>query len=439
MTERLYYANSFLTNFDAVVTEIQELSRTDGQSLWRVALDRSAFYPTSGGQPHDLGQLVATARSGAELTADIVGVEEDEHGEVWHHTAKPLGPGTTVRGVIDRERRLDHMQQHSGQHLLSAAFIHVCGAPTASFHLGETVSTIDLAMDNIVDRTLQQVEDLANRIIAEDRPVTVSTVSRAQAETWLASGELRKLPPREGELRVIQIAGKPHGDPAFDRNACGGTHVHSTGQIGGLHLRGLEKVRLGWRVEFVCGLRAARAARGDFKVLAEAGQSLSVALTEVPEAIRRLQAEAKQATKQIQAQISELASYRAAEWIRQTPIERGLRVVRLQLTPADAASGAHAKLLAGKLVAQGEKTVAVFGWRPTAENEPATIILARSHDLDLDCGAALRQTLSNYSGRGGGSKDLAQGSVPQEQLASVMNDLTAAAKLPTTGSEKFSS
>ena len=266
----------------------------------------SAFYPTSGGQPHDLGQLVATARSGAELTAEIVGVEEDEHGEVWHHTAKPLGPGTTVRGIIDRERRLDHIQQHSGQHLLSAAFIHVCGAPTVSFHLGEMVSTIDLAMDNIADRTLQQVEELANRIIAEDRPVTVSTVSRAQAETWLAAGELRKLPPREGELRVIQIAGKPHGGAAFDRNACGGTHVHSTGQIGGLHLRGLEKVRLGWRVEFVCGLRAARAARGDFNVLTEAGQLLSVGLTEVPEAIRRLQVETKQAAKQIQAQISDV-------------------------------------------------------------------------------------------------------------------------------------
>ncbi len=427
MTERLYYANSFLTNFDAVVTEVQELSRVDGQSLWRVALDRSAFYPTSGGQPHDLGQLIATARSGAELIAEIVGVEEDEHGEVWHHTAKPLGPGTIVRGVIDRERRLDHMQQHSGQHLLSAAFIQICGAPTVSFHLGEMISTIDLATDNIGDRTLQQVEELANRIIAEDRPVTVSTVSRAQAEAWLAAGELRKLPPREGELRIVQIAGESHG-AAFDRNACGGTHLHSTGQIGGLHLRGLEKVRLGWRVEFVCGLRAARAARGDFSVLTEAGQLLSVGLTEVPEAIRRLQAETKQAAKQIQAQISELASYRAAEWIRQTPPERGRRLVRLQLTTAEAATATHAKLLADNLIAQGEKTVAVFAWQPAGENEPATIIFGRSADLDLDCGALLRQTLSSYNGRGGGSKDLAQGSIAAENVKAVLDHLSAAAE-----------
>ena len=197
MTERLYYADSFLTDFDAVVTDIQELSRASGQSLWRVALDRSAFYPTSGGQPFDTGSLIATARSGAELSAEIVGVEEDEHGEVWHHTAKPLLAGTQVRGVVDAARRLDHMQQHSGQHLLSAAFLRICGAPTVSFHLGESSSTIDLAVDALADATLERVEELANQIIEEDRPVTVSVVPRAQAEAWLAAGEMRKLPPRQ--------------------------------------------------------------------------------------------------------------------------------------------------------------------------------------------------------------------------------------------------
>lgn len=425
MTERLYYADSFSTDFDAVVTEIQELSRIEGQSLWRVALDRSAFYPTSGGQPHDTGRLVATARSGAELTAEITGVEEDEHGEVWHHTAKPLLPGTAVRGVVNAERRLDHIQQHSGQHLLSAAFIRICSAPTISFHLGDMVSTIDLAVDNLTDATLWQSEVLANQIIAEDRPVMISMVSRAQAEAWLASGEMRKLPSREGELRIIEIAGK-HADEiaAFDRNACGGTHVRSTGQIGGLHLRGMGKVRGGWRVEFVCGLRAMRAARNDFQTLTEAGHQFSVSLKEVPEAIQRLQAEGKQNTKQIQTQISELAGYRAAELIRQTPIENGLRLVRLQLTPVDADSPAYTKLLASKLTSQGEKTVVVFAWHPAEEKEPATIIFARSGDLDLDCGAILRQALNACSGRGGGTKEMAQGSIPREHLLSVLEVLT---------------
>ena len=141
--------------------------------------------------------------------------------------------------------------------VLSAAFIQICGAPTVSFHLGDLTSTIDLDIDSLPKPMLDQVEQLANEIIAEDRPVTVSVVPRAQAEAWLAAGELRKLPPRQGDLRIVEIAN-------FDRNACGGTHVRSAGQIGGLHLRSLEKVKQGLRVEFVCGLRAMRVARNYF-------------------------------------------------------------------------------------------------------------------------------------------------------------------------------
>src|SRR6185437_199235 len=308
MTEHLYYADSFLTDFDAVVTEIHELSRDNGQSLWRVALDRSAFYPTSGGQPHDTGRLLATARSGTELAAEVVQVEEDEHGEIWHHTAKPLSTGTSVRGLIDKKRRLDHIQQHSGQHLLSAAFLQIRNAPTVSFHLGEVTSTIDLAIDTLNEATLQQVEELANQIIAEDRTVRVNIVPRSQAEEWLALGDLRKLPPREGDIRIIEIASEISEEvAAFDRSACGGTHVRSTGQIGGLHLRGIEKVRQGWRVEFVCGLRSARSARSDFQNLTEAGRALSVGLAEISAAIQRLQAEGKQTAKQLQTQTLELA------------------------------------------------------------------------------------------------------------------------------------
>jgi alanyl-tRNA synthetase len=424
MTTRLYYADSFLTDFDATVTEIQELSRADGQSLWRIALDRSAFYPTSGGQPHDTGELIATARSGAELTAEIIGVEEDEQREVWHHTKKPLLPGTPIHGSIHRERRVDHIQQHSGQHLLSAAFVRVCNAPTVSFHLGESASTIDLAIEKLSAATLQQVETLANQIIAEDRPLTCTTVSRQQAEAWLASGELRKLPPRSGEIRIIEIKGEEIADNIpFDRNACGGTHVRSTGQIGGLHLRGIEKVRDGWRVEFVCGLRAMRTARADFQALTEAARQLSVSFKELPEAIAKLQAEGKQNAKQILAQRSELANFRAAQLLRETLLENGLRLVKLQFTPDDTESAAEAKLLASKLTALEEKTAAIFSWRPGNENEPATVILARSTDLNLDCGTILRHALAELNGRGGGSKDMAQGSIPQESLHSALNTL----------------
>lgn len=418
MTERLYYADSFLTDFDAVVTEIQELSRNGGKSLWRVALDRSAFYPTSGGQPHDTGHLLATARSGAELAAAIVGVEEDEAGQVWHHTEKPLSAGTHVHGAVDAARRIDHIQQHSGQHVLSAAFARVGQASTVSFHLGETISTIDLAVDGLVGSTLREVEELANQVIAEDRPVTVTTVSRQQAQDWLAAGELRKLPPREGDLRIIDIAD-------FDRNACGGTHVRSTGQIGGLHLRGTEKVRQGVRVEFVCGLRAMRAVREDFRLLGEAGRLLAVGFAEIPEAIEHMQSRAKQAAKQALAQAEDLIAHRAAKLVREVPVENGCRIVWMKLSPEEYSSAAQAKLLASKLVAAEERAVAIFAWQST-EGGGATVIFARSAGLPFDCGTLLREVLTSRGGRGGGSKDMAQGSIVPEHLHDVMDELRTA-------------
>lgn len=418
MTERLYSTDSFLTDFDAVVTDIQEVSRASGQSLWRVALDRSAFYPTGGGQPFDIGTLIATSRSGAELTAEIVDVEEDDLGEVWHHTWKPLIAGTVVHGSIDAVRRLDHTQQHSGQHLLSAAFIEICGARTVSFHLGEAGSTIDLDVDNLSASTLQRVEQRANEIIAEDRPVTMSVVPRQHAESLLAAGELRKLPPREGDLRIITIAD-------FDRNACGGTHVRSTGQISGLHLRGLEKVKQGLRVEFVCGLRAARTARNDFNRLTEAARQLSVGFEEVPQAIQRLQADAKQAAKHTLKLTNELAQYQAAELIAQTPFESGLRLIQLQLHAANQVDASYAKMLASKIAAQAKQTVAILGWKSEDSALPATVVLSRSTDLEFDCGTLLRTTLATHGGRGGGSKDMAQGSVPSEKLQTVLDELAA--------------
>jgi alanyl-tRNA synthetase len=169
MSDRLYYADPSLAFFEAHVSDIREVSRSQGQSLWQIALDRSAFYPTSGGQPHDTGLLTATSSGGALLEAPILAVEEDDQGEVWHTTPKPLLAGTAVRGYVDWSRRRDHMQQHSGQHLLSAVLYRQLGAPTVSFHLGEMTSTIDLAREGISLEELERVEDTVNEIIAEDR------------------------------------------------------------------------------------------------------------------------------------------------------------------------------------------------------------------------------------------------------------------------------
>jgi alanyl-tRNA synthetase len=267
MTERLYYADAFLRDFSAQVVDIREASRADGVSLWQIALDRTAFYPTSGGQPCDTGTLTATSRTGAVLEVPIESVEEengeDDAAHVWHFTRKPLTAGTAVQGAIDWPRRLDHIQQHSGQHLLSAVFARELGAQTVSFHLGNTTSTIDLSGGPIANHSLARVERIANEIIAEDRAVTIRIVDRAEAEQLLTAGSLRKLPEREGPIRLIEIAD-------CDLNACGGTHVRSTGQIGSLLLRSTERVSRGLRVEFVCGLRAVTAARHDLTLLGSA-------------------------------------------------------------------------------------------------------------------------------------------------------------------------
>src|SRR5579875_1079321 len=278
VSERLYYNDSFLKSFPAVVADVRELASRQGESVWQLALDRTAFYPESGGQPCDVGIIRATSPGGVALEIPVEAVEEDEHGQVWHVVRKPLSAGTHVEGAIDWERRFDHMQQHTGQHLLSAIFLSELQAPTVSFHLGETSSTIDLSGTPVAHHSLERIERLVNEVIAENRPVSVRYVSRAEAESMMASGALRKLPERSGDMRLIEIAGIEH-------NACGGTHVRSTGQIGGLLIRGTEKVTRGTRVEFVCGLRAVRAARADAAVLARATAALSVGAADIPTAI----------------------------------------------------------------------------------------------------------------------------------------------------------
>ena len=412
MSERLYYADSFIRNFPAAVVDVREVMRQEGESLWQVALDRTAFYPTSGGQPFDQGSLNASSRSGAELDIAVESVEEDEDGEVWHYVRKPLATGTHVEGRIDWERRFDHMQQHTGQHLLSAVFLRELQLQTVSFHLGETSSTVDLAGAPPARHSLERVERLANEIVAEDRPVTVRHVPRAEAERMLAAGELRKLPEREGSIRLIEIAD-------CDRNACGGTHVRSTGQIGGLLLRSVEKVSRGVRVEFVCGMRAVRAARIDATLLNEAAAPLSVGAADLPAAVARLMAENKAGMKDRQHLREELTMYHASRLAVEVPIEQGLRLVSRAWKDRDRD---YVKLLAARTAVAAPATAVVFC---AEELDPARIVVARSRDLDFDCGKMLREELALIGQRGGGSADLAQGEVPLKQVPALRTAICA--------------
>jgi len=436
--ERLYYADSTLTQFTATVTDIRERSRTGGTSLWQVALDRSAFYPTSGGQPHDTGTLTATAPSGARLEAPIVDVEEDEQGEVWHLTPKPLLAGTQVEGRIDLDRRLDHMQQHSGQHLLSALFYQELRALTVSFHLGDTLSTIDLNTESVEPAQLAHIEGLANAIVAEARPVAHRSVNAGDAEILLQSGALRKLPIRSGDIRLVVITGNTaagvitgkdatggtgaiYGDgvpnPDLDVNACGGTHVTSTSQIGAVLIRGTERIRQSVRVTFLCGNRAIAAARLDDALLTQLGRELSVGRADLPTALARLRAEIKSSTKERQVLREDLANYHAARLIVEDPPQNDLRIVRRSFPDRDAD---YIKLLASRITSAAPHTIALLA---STQQAPAAVVVACSQELGWNAGQMLRTALAPAGGRGGGSATLAQGLVPTDQLGPALDAL----------------
>jgi alanyl-tRNA synthetase len=311
--QRLYYDSPIL-EFTAHITDIRLVEKDpnaapDSAQLWQVALDRTAFYPEGGGQPWDTGLLIATAPSGATLEIPVERVEEDQHGEVWHFVRKPLATGTGITGAVDPIRRTDHEQQHSGQHLLSAVFLRELNARTVGFHLGAESSTIDLAlsegMDKLSDDDLRCVEESANRIIYENRPLLTHWVERPLSEAMLARGDLRKLPPLEGPFRIVQMQG-------IEFNACGGTHVATTGAIGSILLRRVEKVRQGWRVEFVCGLRAVRSARNDYTLLDTVARTLTISRADAPSRVEKLLEDRKASAKEIKKLTQELAKHNAS-------------------------------------------------------------------------------------------------------------------------------
>ncbi len=340
MTKRLYYDSSEAHEFDSVVEDVAPLSPEQPRPA--VILRETAFYPTSGGQVHDTGWLTI---DGERLR--VAEVADTEDGRIVHYLETPAKlplAGAAVHGSIDGERRRDHMQQHSGQHVLSAAFIELYGMPTASFHMGEDYCSIDLTTASISSQQIVGAERRANEIVFENRPVTVRYVSRAEAEKL----GLRKLPPTErDELRLIEIAD-------FDLTACGGTHVGSSGEIGSILLRKNEKVRQGTRVEFVCGGRAVRMARRDYGALSEAAALFSAKLWDVPEQIRKSLDESKLLRKQKDDALDELAELMATAALHSQPEKSGRKVVVKAFSDRDVG---FAKLFAQKATRAGTPAI----------------------------------------------------------------------------------
>ena len=328
--------------------------------------------------------------------------EDEQTGEVLHIVegdAEGLQAGVQVRGVIDPERRRDHMQQHSGQHVLSAAFEKLYDIATVSFHMGDESCTIDLAADSISAKQLQAAEKLANEVIAEDRPVEIRFASLDEARSL----GVRKIPPAErAKLRLIDIRD-------FDLNACGGTHVRSTGQIGAILLRKTEKVRQGVRVEFVCGLRAVTTARRDFESLTEAAALFSTHIWEVPQQIRKSLDEIK-ATQKTQHRLLEEVAELQAERLLQSAEQRGTLKLIVQYFP-DRDLG-FIKMLAQKIT-KNESAVALLA----CGGAQPSLVFAQGSGLGNDMGALMKQTVQALGTRGGGNRDMAQGGAPDGESA----------------------
>ncbi len=386
MTDRLYYADSYLKEFEGRVLEVR-----DGA----VRLDRTAFYPTSGGQPFDTGTLNGLA---------VTDVYADGAGEVWHRVEGLLSPGDRVAGAIDWARRFDHMQQHAGQHILSAAFQQALEAQTVSFHLGPETSTIDLDRQDLSIEALAEVEELANRVIMEGRAIEVAQYDEAAIQ----SVSLRKPPQVEGLIRVVSV-------PGFDYSACGGTHPRSCGEVGLVHIERWETHQGQARVTFLCGLRALRDYRRKSWIARGLASRCSVALEDLPAALDRLEAAADEARRQATRLRAQLLEWQVPALAAEATQVGEWRVVCRFLQETEAA---EMRQLATQIV-QAPGMVAVLG----VERPSPQFCLARSADVALDMAALAAELAGPYGGRGGGRPHMAQGGgLPREGLIAMLQD-----------------
>jgi alanyl-tRNA synthetase len=400
MTDRLYYDDPYQTRFAACVVE-----RLHWEGHPAVILDRTAFYPTSGGQPHDTGVLHGQGLPDDVGVLDVI--EREADGAVVHILAAPLAADAqAVEGQVDWQRRFDLMQQHSGQHILSAAFVERLAANTVAFHLADDYATIDLDRVPISTGELDEVETLANAIVFGNRPA----VAR-----WVPDEELPTLPLRKplahaGPVRVVEI-------PDFDCSACGGTHVRATGEVGLIKMTRSERRGAETRVEFLCGGRALADYRAKNALLMDLAREFTVGHWELPDTVHRLADDLKETRRELQRTRDALLDAEAASlWLQATPLGPW-RVVLAHLAGRGPDDLKH---LALRLVARPQ-TVALLG--ASDAGQKASLTFARSSDLDLHMGTLLRQACEVIGGRGGGRPEFAQGGGPQGDRVAEALDL----------------
>jgi alanyl-tRNA synthetase len=393
MTHRLYYSEPYRRTFDATVVAVDTV---DGKL--HAILDHTAFYPTSGGQPFDTGTL------GGAAVSDVI---DRDDGAIAHVVTGAFKAGDVVTGEIDWARRFDHMQQHTGQHVLSAAFDRLFGVRTESFHMGQLSSTIDLGRE-VSAAEIARAEDDANRVVWEDRPVTIRFATAEEA----AAMPLRKESGRTGSLRLIEVQD-------YDLSACGGTHVERTGAIGIIAIGGWEKFKGGSRVEFLCGHRALQRFRLWRDSLSALQKHLSVPPVEMAASLERMQDDAKALQRTIRGFQEKLASHEASNLLA-----KGAPVIVEALDGWDA-QGLKA-IAAAATAAQPHAVVVLF---TTAT--PALVVAARGANAGVDAGAVLKQLTAKFGGKGGGKPDLAQGGGLNATTAEL---IVAARKIVGAGS-----
>ena len=381
-TNRLYFGDSSLLEFSATVVAVTPSPRGE-----QIVLDQTAFYPTGGGQPNDTGHLDAAA---------VVDVFEDEAGTIYHliEQGGMIRVGQNVAGKIDRTRRLDHLQQHSGQHILSQAFVQACGAQTRSFHLGTGASTIDIELQAPTIEVMRAAEDIANDVIFDDRPMRVHLVNEDEASRL----PLRKESVVRGDIRVIEIEN-------FDWSPCGGTHAARTGQIGLIAIRSFERAKKMTRVEFVCGSRALADYRLANNTAFSVARLFSAERDSTPELVARAIQESKSTKRRVRDLLERAMTAEAAELLEASTKTGDFKIIDAVFEARDVE---EVQILAARIV-QREPSIALLA---TKNDGGARLIFARSPSLHQDMGQLIARACETLGGRGGGRPDTAQGGGP---------------------------
>lgn len=377
LVERLYYRDPYFQSF---TTQLLKQQKDEKGNLY-VLLTKTAFYPTGGGQPHDLGTL---------NDVPVINVEEID-GEVRHYIEKPLD-GDEVFGVINWQRRFDHMQQHLGQHILSACFEELFNMSTVSFHLGTEFVTIDLDIDQLTEEQVIEVESLANQVILENRSVETKWVTESELRQY----PLRKVPTVQNDIRLVII-------PELDYNGCGGTHPKTTGEVRAIQILNWERQKKKIRVQFVCGERVLTQFRAKHNVVSQLTQLLSAPEQDMVSAVNRLLDYEKDLQKTLEECREQLLQYEIRELKEKTNLQNGIPI--LTSVFQNRTIQELQKLV--RLLISERNDINVF---LVAENEDKLqFVFGRGVDSELSMNSIVRQTLPLVNGKGGGNEALAQG------------------------------